>query len=49
MAEQKSSPNEEKARLEQELETLAVAGQLAGIDRLRQEPLASSKTFALAG
>ena len=47
---------DEKARLERqmqeldrELETLAVVGQLARIDRLRQELLASSKSFPLAG
>jgi hypothetical protein len=35
--------------IDRELETLAVAGQLARIDRLRHELLASAKTFVLAG
>ena len=35
--------------IDRELATLAVAGQLARIDRLRQELLASAKTFVLAG
>lgn len=47
---------EEKERLERlmqeidhEFDTLAVAGQLARIDRLRNALLASSKVFPLAG